>query len=496
MTLAYKFDEADLDTLKHLVERLDVKQAVTWELRLYSRDPRVSLKQVYRVTQSYRPREPDELELVMNDLICVNDEAIQATRDGWVEGFSVHSGCSGVFPLNYAYRVPESETWTLHRRVQICHIDELSSLRVPGDESTSRRSSSVDGRRSGDWTQSSTRNPTPNLTPNPTPNATPALTPSVAPTEDLLSTHSTLERKPQTDLFRRMNWNPTIGENIQVPNANQKLFIMRHAERVDYTFTKWTQYCFNENDEYLRLDLNMPKSLPSRPNPKDSWRNDSPITNVGCLQAKLIGEMLRDVRIELEFVYSSPSYRSLETTRALLNGLGIEQTVQIRIEPALFEWCGYYPERVPEFLEIDQLVAADFNVDTEYVPLVTVADLSERCKNESLQEFYERNHSVTEHVTKLTTKNILIVGHAANLETNSRLLLGGKVRTVTEMARLMSKVPYASLLAVEKLNNDEWKIVSSNVLPMGHSKKPQFNWIDFVETDNEGNEVHAHHSAV
>lgn len=61
---------------------------------------------------------------------------------------------------------------------------------------------------------------------------------------------------------------------------------MRHAERLDYTFPKWTEQCFSESNAYDRLDLNMPLDLPKR---KDDiylypWKFDTPITNIGNMK--------------------------------------------------------------------------------------------------------------------------------------------------------------------------------------------------------------------
>lgn len=464
LTLAYKFEEEHTETLKQLVERLNLTFATTWELRLYSRDPRVTSKRVYRVTQSYRSREADELELHRDDFICVTDEAIECSKDGWVEGLSTSTGCSGLFPLNYTVRVPESDTWTLHRSVQICNATD-DSLRVSTNgDGSSRHSPSVD-LKPHDWTPRPTPSPSVDLTPN--------------------RLREVAEQKTTQELSRRLNWDPSTGTMADEMSAvNQKLYIMRHGERVDFTFTKWTSFCFDSTSgAYRRLDLNMPQTLPIRSCPTDAWRNDSPITNVGHLQAKLTGEMLKENGIDFEFVYSSPSFRCVQTTQALLQGMGVAETKSIRIEPALFEWCGWYPERVPEFIDTNELAAVGYNIDRDYVPLVSVAELSQRFKNESLQEFYERNHLVTDHSTKLTSKNILLVAHAANIETNSRLLVGGGVRTMGEIAKLMSKVSYASLLALEKVNGERWQIVASNVHPISHNKNFQFDWRNFVDAN-------------
>jgi ubiquitin-associated SH3 domain-containing protein len=114
LTLAYQFPPNAYQNLLELVEKLDTSCANSWELRLYSRDPRLATKHVYKVIYSHSSREHDELELRVGDYVYINGEAALQSVDGWVEGITHNGNHIGCLPLNHVERVCETEAWKLH----------------------------------------------------------------------------------------------------------------------------------------------------------------------------------------------------------------------------------------------------------------------------------------------------------------------------------------------------------------------------------------------
>lgn len=122
LTLAYQFPSSAYQSLLELVERLDTSHANSWELRLYSRDPRLALKNVHKVIYSHSSREHDELDLRVGDYVYINSEAVQNSVDGWVEGITHNGNQIGFLPINHTERVCETEVWKLH-----CTVPLISS---------------------------------------------------------------------------------------------------------------------------------------------------------------------------------------------------------------------------------------------------------------------------------------------------------------------------------------------------------------------------------
>ena len=100
-----------------------------------------------------------------------------------------------------------------------------------------------------------------------------------------------------------------------------KFVILRHAERVDLVFgQQWLDTSFDHYGNYRRTNLNMPQQVPPRASKRDFY-GDSPITEIGKVQAKLTGEALKSETFNFQFCYVSPSLRSIQTAHHILEGL-------------------------------------------------------------------------------------------------------------------------------------------------------------------------------
>lgn len=84
----------------------------------------------------------------------------------------------------------------------------------------------------------------------------------------------------------------------------------------------------------------------------------------------------------------------------------MKNSMNIRIDPGLFEWMAWYPDEMPEWCTGQELIAANYNIDLNYVPTMTAKDLQASVK-ESCEEFYHRNQLVVENILNDNRKLIL-----------------------------------------------------------------------------------------
>lgn len=252
----------------------------------------------------------------------------------------------------------------------------------------------------------------------------------------------------------------------------RRILIMRHGERVDFTFGKWVPHCFDKDGNYIRKDLNMPKTVPKRHDGPEGFVRDTPLTNIGRYQAKLVGEGARLNGITIEHVYASPALRCMQTCDGFLKGMGIKDKVSIRIEPALFEWIGWYVNGPPTYMKPEDYVAAGFNIDLNYTPLITTADI---LKAETVKGYYERSARLVKRILdQHPCGDILLVGHGSTLDVCSRDLMNCEVRDQDKLLDIVSNVPYCSLVEVA-FDGKNWSF-QKTFPPVTHTTNERFNW--------------------
>ncbi|XP_050510377.1 protein UBASH3A homolog isoform X1 [Diabrotica virgifera virgifera] len=446
LTLAYQFPNSQYSNLKALVDQLDPGASENWELRLYSRDPRINSKQINKVVHAYTPIESDELDLRIGDYVYVSSEAVASSPDGWVEGTSWLTGQSGLLPESYTERTAESDAWTLHKKIA---LNQLES----SDEK--RKNQKKD-----------------NMIEEPSALFSEVVKPPIPPKVN------DGDYGDEGNLYENLLELKKMSTN-DAEAKSRSVFIMRHGERIDFTFGTWTPYCFDESGQYTRRDLNMPKNLPYRSEGATGYLKDSPITNVGILQATLVGESFKENNIEIEYAYSSPSFRCIQTCDGFLRGLGKRDQIKIRIEPGLFEWTVWYNEGVPNWMTKEELIQGGYNIDETYKPFVEEKELKE--SKENCEQFHLRSAFITRSALSAhSTGNFLLVGHSATLDTCSHELVGNKSKSASDMIKLIQKIPYCGLVEITN-DSGEWKIVEPPCQPITHSNNQRFDYKLFLE---------------
>lgn len=395
------------------------------------------------------------------DLVYVDPRDQQAEHSGlWLLGTSWLTGCRGYIPRSCVEKTMKSDAWTLHFTIPI--KSGLASVSA-GSSSSSQQ----------------------------------------------VSASSSLERLKEATRRIATAERPS-RDRMEQRGGQRQMYIIRHGERVDFTFGSWIPYSFEAGVGYKRLDLNMPLTVPKRDGGPEMFSRDCPLTRMGCMQAKLTGEAMKEYGVRISHVYASPSLRCVQTAHNILVGMGLETHLKIHLEPGLFEWLAWYQDGMPDFMSTKNLIKAGYNIDESYEPYISQDELRESTlqQAESVEQFYTRNFFVTRCVLQATEEaggNLLLVAHASSLDACSRQVIGHEPRTLEEMMNITRKVSYCGVAFLEEEDDDGsikssfeslnsrassrmrrkvWRLREPPFPPLTHCSNPRFDG-KCLRTDKE-----------
>lgn len=113
------------------------------------------------------------------------------------------------------------------------------------------------------------------------------------------------------------------------PNDNLRIIITRHGERTDFAIGKEWASELRRNGGH---DPRIPR-LTQRPDYRE-WKYDPSLTVDGENQSASIGRKLSQMGYKIDYCYSSPAYRSVQTANKILESQG-RKAVPISIEPGM-----------------------------------------------------------------------------------------------------------------------------------------------------------------
>lgn len=156
--------------------------------------------------------------------------------------------------------------------------------------------------------------------------------------------------------------------------------------------------------------------------------------------------------------------------------MNLRDKVQLRIEPALYEWAGQVEHHFPTFFTAEEFKSQGFNVDTSYVPFMSPTDLGKQ-QNEVVEQLYQRNYGATEAILKASEQNILIVAHGISLETCTRRLMEKPERSWTIMKLVLGKIWLCGMVALEQNASDlKWKFIQPPSGAISTEANNTFDW--------------------
>lgn len=112
---------------------------------------------------------------------------------------------------------------------------------------------------------------------------------------------------------------------------NLRIIIARHGERADLALgPTWLTRLKRKGGHDPRISHLAPRY------DFNEWQYDPPLTTIGERQSLSVGRKLLAFNYPIDYCYSSPAYRSIQTANKILESQG-RKSVPINIEPGLMK---------------------------------------------------------------------------------------------------------------------------------------------------------------
>ncbi|KRX58055.1 Protein UBASH3A -like protein [Trichinella sp. T9] len=250
------------------------------------------------------------------------------------------------------------------------------------------------------------------------------------------------------------------GLTVVAEPTGRRVMLMRNAERIDRTFPEWIDVSFNDKGKYKSYDLNQPLEIPMRQDGHEAYRVDSPITELGNITAMMLGRAMKFRKYLPYKIFVSPAFRCIQTCHGFLKSVE-DPLLSMQIEPALFEWLGWY-KTMPSWMEFSDLLKSNYKINSTYKPVVEASDMK-LYLNESVVNCYQRSINAFRQILENNKKegNILFVVHSTTIDAITRFLNGKNIGNVSqEMLKSVEKnFPYSSVLIYEELADNTWRLM-------------------------------------
>ncbi|KAI1709124.1 histidine phosphatase superfamily (branch 1) domain-containing protein [Ditylenchus destructor] len=254
----------------------------------------------------------------------------------------------------------------------------------------------------------------------------------------------------------------------------RSVIIVRHGERMDSVFPAWQRHA-NVFEEYQRYDANQPISLVERRGGMTAFMNDPPLTSMGRMKSQLVAQSLRRFRDKITGIYCSPSLRCVQTGAVIhseLKRMGVKNVPLMKIEPALFDYMGWYMDGLPLLLTNKEMILAGFPIEMHYKPIIDKDQLMRSRKEETFGKYYSRSEETLHKILHSDKGTILIVGHSSTIDSTVRgvLQLPRSVPSIRQMDTLSVKYPFTCSVVLEEFRDftrkGQWRVSSSQLLPV------------------------------